>query len=285
MVFLGTFEVLDQPDRMCIGFGGQNGGGYKEYRSDRVRCLGKGLGVCLALHLLLACGRIFSYSFIAALFDLYLVSFGYCVVRRYFRHPDRKPDPSPLLLCESQNILLNFIMMLAFDYGLSILTTVEMLTSKPTTPPPVGVPEYDYRTLAMWQWWSGVVICISMLFLFAIEIILGWWLYKTLENEYDDLRYPLWLEEAIPPSSRHPGNRPGGEGNGAMFASGMGNGGNAAFYDNRNQDGESQNLIPPSDSDRLESQGSAFLGEGRTLGSSSGLPRDARHSRLLSDGL
>ena len=106
-----------------------------------------------------------------------------------------------------------------------------------------------------------------------------------LEKEYDDLRYPLWLEEAIPPSSRHPGNRPGGEGNGAMFASGMGNGGNAAFYDNRNQDGESQNLIPPSDSDRLESQGSAFLGEGRTLGSSSGLPRDARHSRLLSDGL
>ena len=40
-------------------------------------------------------------------FDLYLVSFGYCVVRRYFRHPDRKLDPSPLLLCESQNILLN----------------------------------------------------------------------------------------------------------------------------------------------------------------------------------
>ena len=43
-VFLNKFEVLDQPDRMCIGFGGQDGGGYKEYRSDRVRCLGKGLG-------------------------------------------------------------------------------------------------------------------------------------------------------------------------------------------------------------------------------------------------
>ena len=56
-----------------------------------------------------------------------------------------------------------------------------------------------------------------------------------------------------------PGQPAGGEGNGAMFASGMGNDRNAAFYDNRNRRTESQNLIPPSDSDRLESQGSAFL--------------------------
>ena len=193
---LNKFEVLNQRDRMCIGFGGQDGGGYKEYQRPSALSRKRFGRVSSPALTPLACGRIVSYSFIAALFDLYLVSFGYCVVRRYFRHPDRKPDPSPLLLCESQNILLNFIMMLAFDYGLSILTTVEMLTSKPTTPPPIGVPEYDYRTLAMWQWWSGVIICISMLFLFAIEIILGWWLYKTLEKEYDDLRYPLWLRES-----------------------------------------------------------------------------------------
>ena len=72
---------------MCIGFGGRDdGGGYKEYRSERARCLGKAVGICIVFHLIFACGRIVSYSFFAALFDLYLVSFGYCVIRRYFRH-------------------------------------------------------------------------------------------------------------------------------------------------------------------------------------------------------
>ena len=70
---------------MCIGFGGRDdGGGYKEYRSERARCLGKAVGICIVFHLIFACGRIVSYSFFAALFDLYLVSFGYCVIRRYF---------------------------------------------------------------------------------------------------------------------------------------------------------------------------------------------------------
>ena len=279
---------------MCIGFGGRDdGGGYKEYRSERARCLGKAVGICIVFHLIFACGRIVSYSFFAALFDLYLVSFGYCVIRRYFRHPDRKPDPSPLLLCESQQILLNYIMMLAFDFGLSILTTVELLTSKPTNPPPVGVPEYDYRTLAMWQWWSGVVICISMLILFTIELILVWWLYKTLENEYDDLRYPMWLEEAIPPSSRQAGggmpqNMMNGGANNFIFSQGGGGGGNGGGggggtpfqYNNSNRNEESQNLI----SQETGNSSNTFVGEGRALGGDR-LPRDARHSRLIAEGL
>jgi hypothetical protein len=266
---------------MCIGFGGRNGGGYKEYRSSRARCLGKALGACLVFHLTLAFARILSYSFFAALFDLYLVSFGYCVVRRYFRHPDRKPDPSPLLLCESQQILLNYIMMLSFDYGLSILTTIEILTSKPTNPPPVGLPEYDYRTLSMWQWWCGVVVCTSMLVLFTVELVLSWWLYKTLENEYDDLRYPMWLEEAIPPSNSGRNantSNMSNDGNNTTFAQGATGGVGAPFrYNNSNPgDDEQQNLI--------SNDGNSFGGTGRALGGN-GAPRDARRSRLIAEGL
>ena len=112
---------------MCISFGNDSNV-YKEI-GDRGRCIGKALGMCLVLHFMLAIGRTISYSFFAALFDIYLVGFGYLVVRRYFRHPKRKPNLNVCLLCESQQVLLNYIMMLALDYGLSILTTAEILTS------------------------------------------------------------------------------------------------------------------------------------------------------------
>jgi hypothetical protein len=169
---------------------------YKEI-GPRARCLGKTVGVLMCFHIVFAFLRVISYSFFAAIFDLYMCTLGFCTLRRYCRHPKRKPGMDCWLHCESQQSLLNLLAIIAFNFGLTVATFVEMMFSPPTYPPPVGIYEYDYRNLSVLQWQFGVILCVILFLFFAAELILGWMLYSSLNKEYEDMRYQSWLRQSM----------------------------------------------------------------------------------------
>ena len=159
---------------------------YKEI-SPKGRFLGRTLFIFVFAHIFLAFVRVLSYSFFAAFLDFYMVTVGFFVLRKYWRHPNKAPSledcTSFLLQCESQQTLLNFLVVLSVNFGLTLTIFVEMIMSRPTVPPPVGINEYDYRNLAMWQWWSGIVLSVVLIIMFSIEIFLAWWLFKAEDKE------------------------------------------------------------------------------------------------------
>ena len=157
--------------------------------SPAARYHGRCLGYFLMAHLVVGLARCVSYSFSAALTDMYVVTYGYYITRRYFRARDADPEGGLCVTCESQQNVVCFLMLISIDFGLSVWTLVELLTNMPTIPMPVGLPEFDYRTLQLWQWYAGIGISAAVLCLFAGEIVFGWLLHTRLEAEDIDHRY------------------------------------------------------------------------------------------------
>ena len=143
--------------------------------NSRAMCYGKTVAVFLIVHLVLCFARCLYYSFSAALSDLMLICLGFYIFRRFFR-AEADPLPSQICLsCEAQQNLVCFMAFLAMDFGLSIWNLVELANSKPEIPQPVGLPQFDYRTLNLWQWKVGIVVS-SM----VIAIFVSSRLYSTL---------------------------------------------------------------------------------------------------------
>ena len=157
--------------------------------SPAARRVGRLLGFFLFAHLACALVRPLSYAFSGALTDLYVVTYGYYIARRFFRVEGAAPVNGICLSCESQQNVTCFLMLVAIDFGLSVWTLLELLLNKPVIPTPVGLPQFDYRTLQMWQWYTGIATAIAVLVLLAAEIFAGWYLLAHLEAEEADLRY------------------------------------------------------------------------------------------------
>lgn len=157
--------------------------------NNRATCYGKTVGILLGLHLLFGLSRCLYFSFSAALSDALLVCFGFYIFRRFFR-ASSDPLPSPMCLsCESQQNLMCWAGFLALSFGLSIWSLVELADSKPTIPQPVGLPQFDYRTLSLWQWKAGLVIAAAIVALFLLELVFSWLLYRELAAAALDERY------------------------------------------------------------------------------------------------
>ena len=122
-------------------------------------------------------------------------------------------------------------MLIAIDVGLSAWTLLELLTNKPVIPTPVGLPQFDYRTLHMWQWYAGIAVAVAVLILLAAEVLAGWFLHARLESEETDMRYDkviardMGLEEG---SGLLGGGGGGGNSGGSSGGSGVYHGGSAA---------------------------------------------------------
>jgi len=161
---------------------------FKEI-SPSARFAGKTLGILLLIHTFLACARCISFSFSAALTDLYVVLYGYYIARRYFRNAEAEPQAGLCVQCESQQMVMCFMMLLSIDFGLSVWTLVELLTNQPVIPVPVGLAEFDYRTLRLWQWYTGIAVAVTVLVVLVGEIVSGWLLHRRLHESETDYRY------------------------------------------------------------------------------------------------
>ena len=161
---------------------------FKEI-SRESRYAGKTLGIFLFVHCILAAMRCISFSFSAALTDIYVVLYGYYISRRYFRQPESEPQAGLCVQCESQQMVMCFMMLLSIDFGLSSWTLVELLSNQPVIPMPVGLAEFDYRTLELWQWYTGIGVAIAVLIVIMGEIVSGWYLNARLNESEIDYRY------------------------------------------------------------------------------------------------
>ena len=197
---------------------------FKEI-SRQARYAGRTLGMFLIFHCILAAARCLSFSFSAALTDVYVVLYGYYIVRRYYREIEAPPQPGLCLQCESQQMVMCFMMLLSIDFGLSVWTLVELLTNHPVIPVPVGLPGFDYRILKMWQWYSGVVVAIAVLVVIIGEIVSGWHLHNQLNEAEIDYRYAKFYGNNVE-------NGQGGLG-GGMGGGGGGMGGNFLYQQGR----------------------------------------------------
>ena len=202
---------------------------FKEI-SRQARCGGKTLGFFLVAHTVLAAARCVSFSFSAALTDLYVVLYGYYISRRYFRNPETEPQAGLCVQCESQQMVMCFMMLLSIDFGLSAWTLVELLMNQPVIPLPVGLQEFDYRTLNLWQWYTGVGVAIAVLICVVGEIISGWYLHSQLHESEIDYRYAKIYQNNMEAGF---GGMYGGSSNG-------GNGGNGG-----NSGGSTYDRMPP----------------------------------------
>ena len=141
--------------------------------------MGRLLGFFLFAHLACALVRPLSYAFSGALTDLYVVTYGYYIARRFFRVEGAAPVNGICLSCESQQNVTCFLMLVAIDFGLSVWTLLELLLNKPVIPTPVGLPQFDYRTLQMWQWYTGIATAIAVLVLLVCV-----WYQISRDNEF-----------------------------------------------------------------------------------------------------
>jgi hypothetical protein len=81
------------------------------------------------------------------------------------------------------------MMLLSIDFGLSVWTLIELLTNQPVIPVPVGLAEFDYRTLRLWQWYTGIAVAVTVLVVLVGEIVSGWLLHRRLHESETDYRY------------------------------------------------------------------------------------------------
>eukprot|EP00946_MAST-07B_sp_MAST-7B-sp1_P003853 g3853.t1 len=183
--------------------------------SPGARRAGRALGFFLVVHLACALARPLSFAFSAALTDAYVVTYGYYISRRFFRSEGAEPVNGICLSCESQQNVVCFLMLVAVDFGLSSWTLLELFQNKPVIPTPVGLPQFDYRTMHIWQWYTGIVTAITVLVVLAAEIISGWYVHARLEAEEADLRYDKMIARGM---GMEEGNGLMGDGSRGSFA-------------------------------------------------------------------